>query len=360
LPESTRSSKEAEHLWITVLAGGVGSRFWPVSTPRRPKQLLPLGSERPLIVDTLERARRLVPDERIRVLASADIAEALAAAVPDLPRACFWTEPVAKGTGSALAAATARIHELDTDAVIASLHADHVIRPLDAFDRLMLAAAGIADRERLLLTVGVPPERTDVGFGYVQPAEKLESSDGIEAFRVRAFHEKPDAATAESYVSQGYFWNSGIFVWSASVFLEELRANTPELARLLPRIEAGDVEGFFADAPNLTIDHGVFERSKRVGVLKANFHWDDVGTWEALSRTRASDASGNVAHGPGYMVEASDNVVFSDGEPVVLFGVSDLVVVRAKGVTLVMPRERASDLKTLLAELPESVRRSES
>jgi mannose-1-phosphate guanylyltransferase len=359
LPASTKSSKEPPDtdLWITVLAGGVGSRFWPVSTPTRPKQLLPLASDRPLIVDTIERARSLAPDERIRVLAPAALLDTFAAIVPSFPREHFWTEPKPRGTAPALASAAWRIHREHPRAVIASLHADHVIRPLEAFRNLIATGAEIARREALLLTVGVPPSRPDVSFGYVQPGAPLETRGDVQAFRVDAFHEKPDADTAARYVSDGYLWNSGIFIWSAAAFLEELDRHTPEVAGLLPRVASGDVDGFFEAAPDLTVDIGVLERSDRVGVLRASFEWDDVGSWDALARNREPDAMGNVRQGDAHLVDASGNVVFTDGDPVVLFGVKDLVVVRTEGVTLVLPRARAADLKSLLERLPESLRR---
>jgi mannose-1-phosphate guanylyltransferase len=308
-------------------------------------------------VDTIERARSLAPDERIRVLAPAALVDTFAALMPTFPRENFWTEPKPRGTAPALASAAWRIHREQPRAVIASLHADHVIRPLDAFQHLVSTGAELAGREALLLTVGVPPSRPDVSFGYVQPGAALETRGDVRAFRVDAFHEKPDAETAARYVSDGYLWNSGIFIWSAAAFLEELNRHTPEVARLLPRVASGDVDGFFEASPNLTVDVGVLERSGQVGVLRANFEWDDVGSWDALARNREADSSGNVRQGDAYLVDASNNVVFTDEDPVVLFGVKDLVVVRTEGVTLVLPRARAADLKSLLDRLPESLKR---
>jgi mannose-1-phosphate guanylyltransferase len=288
------------------------------------------------------------------------LVDALASAVPTFPRENFWTEPAPKGTAPALASAAWRIHRENPRAVMASLHADHVIRPLEAFQRLISTAARLAEEEALLLTVGIPPTRPEVGFGYLQPGAGVRTEGDVASYRVNAFHEKPDPATATRYIANGYLWNSGIFVWSVALFLEEIGRHTPELARLLPRLAAGDLEGFFANAPNITVDVGVLERSDKVGVLRANFDWDDVGSWAALARNRAPDSAGNVQQGDAYLVEAANNVVFTDGEPVVLFGVDDLVVVRTGRVTLVLPRARAADMKVLLDRLPESLRRSDS
>jgi mannose-1-phosphate guanylyltransferase len=335
----------------------VGSRFWPISTPKRPKQLLPLATERPLIVDTIERARALAPDERIRVLAPAALADALADAVPSLPRESFWSEPTPRGTAPALTWAAWRIQREDPGAVMVSLHADHVIRPLEAFERLIGEAGRLARSERLLLTVGALPDRPEVGFGYVQPGERLAAAEGFSAFRVARFHEKPDGATARDYVSRGYLWNTGLFVWPADLFLEEVMRHAPELGGRLGLLEGEGPEAFFDGAPELSVDVAVLERSVRVGVLEATFQWDDVGSWEALARTLPPDPAGNVSHGEAHVVEGSGNVVFTEDAPVVLFGVDDLVVVRTANATLIASRSRAPHLKALLDQLPDALRR---
>lgn len=337
----------------------MGSRFWPASTPARPKQLLPLATDRPLIVDTVERARALAADERIRILAPEPLASALEDVLPDLPSESFWREPLPRGTAPALAWAAWRIHRRDPDARMVSLHADHVVRPTEAFATLVLGAARLLEHEALLLAVGAPADRPEVGFGYIRPGEALGTVAGLEAFRVASFHEKPDARTARRYVSSGYLWNTGIFLWSASTFLQELEQHAPELAVLLPLLQRGDAEAFFRSAPDLSVDVAVLERSRRVGVVRAGFEWDDVGSWEALSRTRPADAHGNVSSGEAHVVESSRNVVYGEGAPVVLFGVDDLVVVSTGKATFVASRSRAPDLKALLDRLPEAVRRLE-
>ncbi|MEJ2502957.1 MAG: sugar phosphate nucleotidyltransferase, partial [Gemmatimonadota bacterium] len=242
----------------------------------------------------------------------------------------------------------------DPDAILVSLHADHVIRPENRFRDLVAAAARAADHHDRLFTVGVRPTRPETGYGYIHRGAPL----GEEAaFAVDAFVEKPDADTAREYVESGrYLWNSGIFVWRASRLLEEVRAHSPEIADLLPLLDDGDVEGFFDRAPTISIDHAVLERSGRVGVVEATFEWDDVGTWDAAGRTRGADPDGNVAVGRAHLLQAGGCVVWNESDDdVVVFGASDLVVVRRPGITLVLPRSRAADLKQLLDSLPESV-----
>lgn len=336
---------------MVVLAGGVGSRFWPASTPERPKQLLPLASERPLIADTVDRARALVPDDRIRILAGAHLAAPFRTVLPDLPEEAYWIEPRARGTGPVLAWAAWRLARLDPDAVMVSLHSDHLIRPVEAFRESVALAVEVARNERLLLSVGVRPDRPDTGYGYLEPGEGLGRSGDAVAHRVRAFHEKPDAVTAERYVREGYFWNTGIFVWRADVLLEEVRRHAPDIADRLPLIDGTDA-AFFDAVPVSVIDRAVMERSERVGMVGALFDWDDVGGWESLARTRAPDGAGNVSLGNARVVEGSDNIVYADeGGRVVLLGADGMVVVRAGETTMVVPRSRVGELKELLAAL---------
>lgn len=336
---------------MCVLAGGIGSRFWPVSTRERPKQLLPLASERPLIVDTVERARRLVPDDRIRILAGAHLAEPFRSVLDDFPEAGYWIEPRARGTAPVLAWAAWKLARLDPDAVMVSLHADHLIEPLKAFEETVRTAVEVARRDELLLSLAVEPDRIETGYGHIETGEPLASAGPADAFRVAAFHEKPDAETAQRYVDAGYLWNTGIFVWKASVLLEELERHAPEVTEHLPLLRHDDAS-FFDAVPVSVIDRAVMERSDRVGVVRATFRWDDVGSWEALGRTRPADDAGNVVLGSGRLVEAGGNIVFSEeGGSVVIFGADDLIVVRTGETTMVLPRDRAADLKALLARL---------
>lgn len=355
MPGSTNSSPADASLWTVILAGGVGSRFWPVSTPKRPKQLLPLGGERPLIVDTVRRILPLTPAPRLRVLTGPALAEPILEALPELSTENLLLEPQARGTAPVLAWAAAELVRHDPEAIMLSLHADHVIAPDEAFRALLASVGRLAASEHRLFTIGIEPTRPETGYGYIRLGPPLETGEGVHD--VAEFVEKPDRGRAESYLAHGgYLWNSGIFIWRAATLLDELRRHTPELARLLPLLEAGEVERFFAEAPNLSIDEGLLERSDRVAVARATFRWDDVGTWDAVARTREADHHGNVAVGDVHTVESDGCIAWAEEGSVVLFGVSDLVVVNSGGITFVAPRGRTADLKTLLRELPDSLR----
>jgi mannose-1-phosphate guanylyltransferase len=339
--------------WAVVLAGGVGSRFWPISTPGRPKQLLPLATEQPLLSDALERLEPLVPPAHTLILTNACLVDAIADLAPAIPRANLIAEPRPAGTAAALAWAA---HEIarrgGRDAVMISIHSDWAVGDPEGFRVALSRAADAAELHGALVTVGVVPVRADPGFGYIQPGETL--GDGVR--RVARFIEKPDRACAEAMVRDGFLWNSGIFVWRAGDFLDEIDVHTPEVA---PHLAAhgNDLEGFFgAVTTSISVDVGVLERSSKVLVLPGDFQWDDVGTWAALRRVRPSDSLGNVMHGVVSAVESHGNVVHTEGNAVVLYGVSDLVVVCRDGLTLVTTIDRASDLKSLIERLPPQIR----
>ncbi len=336
--------------WATILAGGAGRRFWPLSTRDRPKQLLPLASGRPLIVETLERLRGLIPPERTRVLAGEHLVAPIRK-LTGLPASAFLVEPRTRGTGPVLARAAWELARTDPGAVMVSLHADHVIHPASAFRDAVRAAAGIAEREGLLMTIAVPPDRPETGYGYLRPGSPLDAPAGHRACRVRAFVEKPDAATAARYVEEGYRWNSGIFVWRAGAFLAEVEALAPGIASALRLLARGDVQGFFDQVEPMSVDKGVLERSGRVGSLDATFDWDDVGTWEAFARHMRVDESGNVRQGEAHVADSRGNIAVAESGRVVLLGVEDLLVVRTENDTLVMPRSRAPELKKYLRKM---------
>jgi len=338
--------------WAVVLAGGVGSRFWPLSTPSRPKQLLPLVDERPLLVATLDRLEPLVPATRTLILTNASLRDVVREHVPRVPAGNIIAEPRAVGTGGALAWAASEIERRDgPDATMISVHADWAIGDDEGFRTALGQAAAVAERESALVTVGVVPTRPDTGFGYIRPGPSV----GGGAFRVDRFVEKPDRAAAARMINEGALWNSGIFAWRVDDFLRDVRALTPELAPALASAN-GNADKFFAAATPVTVDVGVLERSSNVVVMPGAFQWDDVGTWAALARVRARDERGNAASGSAVLVDADDNVVYAEGTDVVLYGVRDLVVVVRDGLTLVTTKESAADLKTLISKLPPAIR----
>jgi mannose-1-phosphate guanylyltransferase len=338
--------------WAVVLAGGIGSRFWPLSTPTRPKQLLPLVDNRPLLVAALERLEPLVPLARTLVLTNSSLVDAVRSVAPRLPPENVIAEPRAVGTGGALAWGASEIERRESgDSTMISVHADWSVADDAGFRRALDQAATLAETRHALVTVGIVPTRPDTGFGYIRPGERL--TEGT--FRVDRFVEKPGKSAAERLITDGALWNSGIFAWRVGDFLSEIHRVTPELSSALEDAGAS-ADKFFAAATPITVDVGVLERSTNVAVIPGSFGWDDVGTWASLSRVRQQDDQGNAAIGPATLVDAKDNVVHAEGTNVVLYGVNDLVVVARNGLTLVTTKEHSADLKTLIANLPLSVR----
>lgn len=339
--------------WAVVLAGGVGSRFWPLSTPSRPKQLLPLVTSKPLVADAIERLSPIVPPERTLVLTIAALTPALADAVPGVPHAHFIAEPRPAGTAAALAWGALEVARRSgrEDTVMISVHADWAVRDAEGFRSALQKAIDVATTDHRLVTVGVVPTRPETGYGYIRPGRS--TAPGISC--VDRFVEKPDAAQARELIADGCLWNSGIFVWRAGDFLQEIRRHTPEVAKALD--SSGDsLERFFAAVDAVSVDQGVLERSDRVSVIPGDFGWDDVGTWDSLHRVRSSDDDGNTFHGEVHGRDSHQNVVHAEDSAIVLYGVDNLVVVARAGLVLVTTRERSADLKNLLESLPDETR----
>lgn len=337
--------------WAVIIAGGSGSRFWPLSSASRPKQLLPLVGSRSTAEESLDRLTGFIPRSRIVVVTGREVGEILASSLK-LSRSNLLLEPRPASTGPALAWATHEIRKRDPEASILAMHADWSIGDPAAFVRSGASALEAARRHDRVITVGIVPSRPDTGYGYIVPGESLDQ--GVR--QVGRFVEKPDASTALDLMAEGALWNSGLFAWTANRLLAEVATLTPEIAPHLPALDQGDVEGFFQRVTAISIDVGVLERTDRIAVIPGHFDWDDVGTWEALARVRPHDRNGNIAVGPVQLVDVNDCIVWSESTPIVVSGVRDLVIVSANDRILVVPRAQVSELKTILARIPPEIR----
>jgi mannose-1-phosphate guanylyltransferase len=321
-----------------------------LSTPERPKQLLPLVSNKPLLRDTVDRLGPIVDPSHTLILTNANLVKPIRSLLPPIPRENIIAEPRPAGTAAALAWAALTIERRDgPEATMLSVHADWSIGNDARFREVLLLAEAAATRTHTLVTVGVVPSRPDTGFGYIQPSDPDEASGSP----VLRFVEKPDRQRAEKMVSEGYLWNSGIFVWTVGDFLLQIRKHARELARAMALGPDGEASDFFGRVANpVSVDVAVLERSKDVTVVPGDFGWDDVGTWSALARVRTKDEFGNVTAGNVHLLDGADNVVHADSGAVVLYGVDNLVVVARDGLTLVTTKEKAADLKRLVESLP--------
>lgn len=337
--------------WAVILAGGSGTRFWPLSTPAQPKQLLPLAGAESTAEAAISRLEGLVPLERVLIVTGPALAGPLRERL-GISDDNLLIEPRAASTAPALIWATWEAARRDPDAEVVSMHADWAIGQPARFRDTAAYALAVARRHERLVTVGIVPSRPETGYGYIVPGAPLEEG----AHTVARFTEKPDAATALDLIAAGGLWNSGLFAWTAARLLQEVTTHTPEVAPHLALLDAGDVAGFFAAVTPISIDVGLLERSGAVGVVRGDFAWDDIGTWEAIARVRPKDVDGNVTVGRVVTHETQDCIVWASRDVVVLSGVQDLVVVEANGRILIIDRARAADLKRVLDQLPTDVR----
>ncbi len=336
--------------WAVILAGGSGTRFWPLSSPARPKQLLPLAGPQSTAEAAVERLAGLMPPERILLVTGAALAGPLRATLR-VPAENVLVEPEAKSTGPALAWGSWVARSRDPEAVVLATHADWHVPDPSAFVRTARVALSVAEAGARLVTVGVVPTRPETGYGYIVPGQPAEGG-----FVVAEFKEKPFAEGAAALIARGALWNSGLFAWRAETILAEISTHTPEMAGALPALAQADVAGFFRQCRAVSVDVGVLERSAAVVVVPGKFEWDDIGTWEALARIRPLDPGGNLLVGNVSAVDTRHAIAWSETMPIVLAGVENVVVVEANGRILVMDRRNAAGLKEILAQIPQSVR----
>ncbi|MFT4569890.1 MAG: mannose-1-phosphate guanylyltransferase [Hyphomicrobiaceae bacterium] len=340
------------------MAGGAGTRFWPWSRTNLPKQLLALAGSETMLAETAKRVRGFVPDENILVVTGKHLRRPVADALPWLPRTSILCEPVGRNTAPCVGWASLEVLARDPDGVMAVLAADHVIEPEAAFRRTLALAMDETDRTGALATFGVIPTHPATGYGYIRAGRPL---DGGAMRKVSSFKEKPNLATATRYLKKGdYFWNSGMFVWRADAIWREIEACMPELAaplakmesmRLRRKIAQKHVDACYPELPSVSIDHGVLEKSRTIGVIPADFTWNDIGSWDALADLWPADEAGNVSRDPLISVDSGGNVVASRGKPVALVGVEDLVVVDAGDTILICHRDRCQDVRQVVARL---------
>lgn len=354
--------------YAVIMAGGGGTRLWPLSRRARPKPSLRLFGERTLFQLTVERLLPLLPPERILVVAVEEQAEVLRRQAPQLPPESFVHEPAPRGTAAVVGLAAVVLRRRDPQAVFACLPADHYLAHEDRFRELLQAAYALA-QEGDLVTLGIRPTAPATGFGYIEAGAPRGEYGGWPAFRVRAFREKPALEEARRYVEGGrHSWNSGMFVWRAEALLAEIARQMPPLHAALAAIEAGlggpderaVLEAAWREIQPQTVDYGVMEGAQQVAVFPADaLGWWDVGSWDALFEMRPLDGAGNLVQAPETLLhEVRDSLVFQTGESgrrlIAALGVHDLIVVDAGDVLLLCDRARAQEVRALVERLTET------
>lgn len=359
-PSRTMLPETDAALWAIIFAGGIGSRFWPLSTPTRPKPLLRLVSEQPLLVDTVQRLAPAIPPDRVLVLTSRDIAPAIRAALVTVPEMNILVEPRPLGTAAALAWGAQEVaRRAGPHTLCCAMHADLAVGFPDEFRRVLRRAGAVAEREDALVAIGVRPSRVEPAFGYIRPGDPVDEQHTLAdggVHEVAAFIEKPSEAEAMLHIAAGALWHAGILVGTATGFLTQLDEKTVELRDGFDALRSGNLPAFVGSIRSVGIERGLLERGPRLLVIPGDFEWDDVGTWASLRRARALDDDGNGVVGTAHFVDADSNIVHGESGVVVLYGVSKMLVVTLPGLTFVTPLDRAADLKPLLDALPGSMR----
>ena len=349
--------------YALILAGGSGTRFWPLSRNAKPKQLLDLFGKGTMLRQAVERLGGLVPAENIFILTNALQEAEVRNQVPELPVENIVAEPARRDTAPAVSLGVALIAARDPQANMIVIPSDSLILDDSAFRSLAEDALNLAGRENALMTIGIRPTWACPSYGYIERAEKLNDAQlSHDCYEVVRFREKPDAATAEQYLASGNFtWNAGMFIWNVAHVRAQLAAHTPELADFIDRLTATDnipafIENEFAKLTPISIDFALMEKADRVLNFEASFDWDDVGSWISVGKYLQQDDAQNAANTALSAQDASGNIVFSaQGKHVALVGVDDLIVVDTGDALLVAHRDQADKIKNVVAKLPDNL-----
>jgi len=348
-------------LHAVVMAGGSGTRFWPASRKMLPKQLLSLSSERSMLQATMDRLGNLVPAERQLVVTNRLLKDAVQNQLPNLPEQNIVGEPCKRDTAPCVGLAAAMIARIDPEGTMVVMPSDHVIADHESFQEAITAGSQLIEGDPTrIVTFGIRPSYPAESFGYIQRADQIESLD-IAAYRVEQFREKPDREMAKSYVDAGtYYWNSGIFLWRASTILDALKKNVPDMHAHLSRIAAAmDTDDFndilekeFTAIDGTSIDYAVMENYPNVVTIEAPFPWDDVGSWQALTRLHEPDAQGNTVVGSHLGIETGGTIIHAQpGHTIVTIDVEDLIIVQTDDATLVAPKHAEERVREVVKEL---------
>lgn len=342
------------NIYAVIMAGGVGSRFWPRSKKKTPKQLLKIFGNQTMIQETVSRLEGIVKPENIFVITNKIQKPGVLTQLSQLPIENIIEEPFGRNTAACVGLASVLIGKKDPDAVTFVLPADHIIHGEKEFRDTLLKAAEFANDSRGLVTIGITPTKPETGYGYIQIDENA-VSDSI--FKVLTFAEKPNYETAVRFIESGdFFWNSGMFIWRTDVIMEEIKVYMPELHEGLLKINDAVGErdyqetltNVYGQLKKISIDYGIMEKSKKVHLTKGNFEWSDVGSWEAVYELSLKDEQGNSKVGRVYSELSKDSFIYSPDKFVALIGVDNLIVINNDDSLLICHRDRAQDVKNVI------------
>jgi mannose-1-phosphate guanylyltransferase len=343
-----------------VMAGGSGTRFWPRSREVRAKQFLPILGNQTLIESTLNRLRPIIEDDHVYVITKRSQEKAFRKLHLDMPGKNILFEPMGKDTAPCIGLAAIHVQKRAKDGVMLVTPADHMIQKEHLFHDTLMAAVDLAERESGLVTIGIVPDRPATGYGYIQIEKPNGRIRGIETSRVKTFAEKPDLSTAKSFLASGdFFWNSGIFIFKASVYLKQLEEFLPELHEGLMEIQARighrdyleTLDRIYRQIRAISIDFGVMEKAKNVFMVKGEFPWNDLGSWEQVYKLSEKDDKGNVVHGNAVLVDTAHSYIHGGKGLVAVLGLENVVVVQEPDVTLICTMDKTEEMKKLIDKL---------
>jgi len=354
---------DLKHAYAVIMAGGGGTRLWPVSRKERPKQLLPLLDDKTLFQSTVERLEKLFPPERILVVTVAEQASIMQEQAPEIPIENYLIEPAPRGTASVVGLAAAVLKQRDPQARMAILPSDHFIRNRGLFHYLLRAAFDVAQKG-YLVTLGITPTYPSTAYGYIQQGEPLDGEFKYPVYAVKCFVEKPDEQKAQEFLRRGdHSWNSGMFVWRADDILREIQKQMPQLHDVVTKISAawnsqqiGEVlESLWYELRNETVDYGVMENAELVAVLPAGgLGWSDIGSWNSILEVLMPDMNGNIAQNAHHLaIDTHNSLVYSNDNQrlVVTIGVDDMVLVDVGDVLLVCKSDQAQKVRDVVEHL---------
>ncbi len=341
-------------LYVCIMAGGVGSRFWPRSKQKRPKQLLQIFGKNSMIKDTVKRLDGLVSNEKIFVITNKIQKQQIIEELPFIPAENIIAEPFGKNTAACIGLASVIIEKLNKEAVVLTLPADHLINDKEEFQRILLEAAEFAYNQQGLLTIGIKPTRPETGYGYIQIEESTLDND---IHKVLTFAEKPNVATAQRFIEAGDFlWNSGMFIWRVDTILNEFQFLMPELysglQELSKVIGTEDYDEvlpqIYGKLKSISIDYGIMEKSPNVFLIKAAFDWNDVGSWEAVYELSEKDNFSNAKVGEVYLESTTGSYVYNPNKFTAVVGMKDIIVIETDDALLICNRKNAQDVKNVV------------
>ena len=343
-----------------IMAGGRGTRFWPRSRKRRPKQLLNIIGEKTILEQTVERIRSLCDWDRILIVTEGEQAPLIRELFPKLPVDQLLVEPLGKNTAPCIGLAALFVAERDPEEAMVILPADHHIADIEDFQATLLAAVQAAREGEVLITLGIPPTFPETGYGYIEQGAPAKSGCPRGVWEVKAFHEKPDRKKAETMLAAGrFYWNSGMFIWTAATILKQFARWTPALYQELLGLknQSGHpgwekaLQEAYERMEDISIDYAVMEKADNVRMLEGRFGWNDVGSWEAVYQLSEKDSRGNCFQGSVVDLDSRGCLVYSPQKTVALLGVQDLVVVETPEALLICPRERSQEVKKIVERL---------